>query len=1079
MEMFINTSATTKSDSDNMAKKEVVQEQKIVIKAEELAKKQRDISISEFFTKNRHLLGFDNPTRALLMTIKEACDNSLTYDMPLITKQKGKFSIIKIGELIDAEVTINKGKINRMRGGDLERLQLDNNLEVLAFDKKSLKLSFHNVSVLFRHKVNSPIYRITLTSGRYVDLTAYHSIFTLDKGKIVSIPTTELDIGMPIIVPRNSWASDIDLKEINLIEELILLDEKLTSRINVYGVNSILTDEIIAQIKMLLPKSKKYRINDFRKLNYLPLSILRQLHIDFYKLGGCKIGTSLCRYKIPAIIKLDYNFAELMGLYTSEGSVLKSLRRLHFSFGSHEKELVIYTVDLFEKVFGLSPKIKKAHSTAYNVISNCTILCFILKHIFKVGDYANTKKIPEIIFSLNKSLKYSFLLAYLTGDGYPSKALFYALKNDLVLSDINIEKITCATASFELYTGLQYLLSSLGMIYSAAETNPQQRIVKDVKATFGKDYYIYIYTSGKKSPINLLPKDVIINTSDSKISGAITRENQSNISFNVLSKALLSKTCTVNSDVNKILEGDLGVLRVKSIEKIDYKHEWVYDLAVPNCENFVAGVGAILCHNSLDACNEMNVLPEVLVEIKKINDERFRIIVEDNGPGIVKENIPKAFGKLLYGSKFHTLRQSRGQQGIGISASVLYSQLTTGKHTVIISKINPKKPAHYYELKIDTAKNEPLIIKDEVREWNKEHGTRIEIELEAKYQKGKQSVDEYIKETAIVNPQAKIVYITPENEKIEYPRVTNELPIQPREIKFHPHGIELGKLMTMLQDTKARNISSFLQTEFSRIGAQTAKEMCAVALLSADRKPESLNHEEIERLFKAMQSAKVIAPSSDCLSPIGAALLEKGLKKEITADFYVATSRPPSVYRGFPFVIEVAIAYGGSLEKEGQARIMRFANRVPLLYQQGACGITEAITDTNWKPYGLQQSGSNLPVGPAVIIVHMASVWVPFTSEAKDAVAHYPDIIKEMKLALQECGRKLSSFIRRTVRVQEAKERIDLFNAYIPELAHALGVLTGAKKDALVTHLNKTLKKGLADIMAQANGESNGAKKEE
>ena len=188
-------------------------------------------------------------------------------------------------------------------------------------------------------------------------------------------------------------------------------------------------------------------------------------------------------------------------------------------------------------------------------------------------------------------------------------------------------------------------------------------------------------------------------------------------------------------------------------------------------------------------------------------------------------------------------------------------------------------------------------------------------------------------------------------------------------------------------------------------------------------------------------------------------LLEKGLKKEVEAEFYCSTSRPASVYRGNPFVIEAAIAYGGKIPAEGSTALMRFANRVPLLYQQGSCVITELITETNWKPYGLQQSGSSMPAGPAIIVVHMASVWVPFTSEAKEAIAHYPEIMREVKLALQECGRKLGMYVNRKVRVHQQLERANLFERYIPEVAGSLAELTNAKKDALIVKLKNMLNK--------------------
>ncbi len=470
--------------------------------------------------------------------------------------------------------------------------------------------------------------------------------------------------------------------------------------------------------------------------------------------------------------------------------------------------------------------------------------------------------------------------------------------------------------------------------------------------------------------------------------------------------------------------------------------------------------------NSLDACTEMKVLPEIKIELKQVNENRFIVIVEDNGPGIVKQQIPNIFGKLLYGSKFHSMRQSRGQQGIGISAAVLYSQLTTGKSTKIYSKVGPKKVAHYFELQIDTKKNDPNVLKDNEVDWDKDHGTKIEIEIEGRYLKGKQSVDEYVKETAIVNPHATFIYTDPEKQRLVYERVTEELPIETKEIKPHPYGIELGHLIKMLQDTRANTLSGFLQSDFSRIGPQTAKEICDNAKLKTEDKPKKLEPKEIEALFKSLQETKIMAPPGDCLSPIKAELLDKGLKKEINADFYATSTRSPAVYRGMPFQIEVGIAFGGELEKESQIRLMRFANRVPLLYQQGACAITQAVTETNWKPYGLQQSGNNLPTGPAIILVHIASVWVPFTNEAKEAIAHYEDIIKEIKLALQECGRKLSIYIHKHIRAAEQREKIGLFEKYIPELANSLSNLTNNKKEVIQEKLQRILKKELPSLEA-------------
>lgn len=442
--------------------------------------------------------------------------------------------------------------------------------------------------------------------------------------------------------------------------------------------------------------------------------------------------------------------------------------------------------------------------------------------------------------------------------------------------------------------------------------------------------------------------------------------------------------------------------------------------------------------NSLDACEEADILPEIMVEIIEMGEEKYRVVVEDNGPGIVKKQIPRIFAKLLYGSKFHKLKMQRGQQGIGISAAVMYSQLTTGKPARIISKIDPKQKAHYYELKIDTQKNEPQILVDQEKDWVKETGTRIEIELEASYIKGNQSVDEYIKQTAIINPHVTLIYQPPKGEQIMLVRATDQKPRQAQEIKPHPYGVELGMLIKMLENTEARTLKAFLKEDFSRVGDKSAEEVLENSGLLNNTKPKQMSREMAEKLMEGIKKTKLMMPPTDCIVPLGDEMLEKGIKKEVNAEFYATVSRPPNVYRGNPFAIEAAVAYGGDIPGDKAINVMRFANRVPLLYQQGACAVTESITTTNWKPYGLQQSGSNMPQGPVVMVVHIASVWVPFTSEAKEAIAHYPEIIKEIKLALQELGRQLSKYVNKKRKVKDELKKRSYIETYIPHIAEAL-----------------------------------------
>jgi DNA topoisomerase VI subunit B len=477
-----------------------------------------------------------------------------------------------------------------------------------------------------------------------------------------------------------------------------------------------------------------------------------------------------------------------------------------------------------------------------------------------------------------------------------------------------------------------------------------------------------------------------------------------------------------------------------------------------------------LVDNSLDACEESRILPNLKVSVKEVSTERYKISVEDNGPGIVPEKLTSAFGKLLYGTKFHRLRMSRGQQGIGVSGSVLYSQLTTGKPSKITSSTG--KDIHMIDLMIDVAKNEPNVLSQKIEKNPKGwRGLKIEMESEGRYIEKGASIPEYLKQTAISNPFAKIVYDGP-NGKLEFERAVNELPKQPREIKPHPYGVEIGLLRRMLHATKTRNIIGFMTEEFSRVGRGTAEQICRLSKIDTKKKPSEITHEEMERLHKSMQMVKLVSPPTDCLSPLGEKLLLEGLKKETGVEFSVAVLRPPSVYRGMPFLIEVAMGYGGQLPTDKTAVLYRFANKVPLLYHQSDCATTEAVVDTDFRRYGFSQSSGQLPSGPLVILVHFASVWVPYTSEGKQAIADYPEIMKEIKLALQDAGRRLSAYVRHKNKLKDKQLRRELFEKYIPELAESLEKLTDKQRKKIIEELEKIAKKGEIVGKEESNTES-------
>ncbi|MBX8635480.1 MAG: DNA topoisomerase VI subunit B [Thermoplasmata archaeon] len=469
--------------------------------------------------------------------------------------------------------------------------------------------------------------------------------------------------------------------------------------------------------------------------------------------------------------------------------------------------------------------------------------------------------------------------------------------------------------------------------------------------------------------------------------------------------------------------------------------------------------------NSLDACEEAMILPELDVSISKISQNEYRVVVRDNGPGVVRTQIPNVFGRLLYGSRFHAIRQSRGQQGIGISAVVMYSQITTGQATHIWSKVAESDVTNDILLTIDTKKNKPVVLKEDHIMWEEggsrvEHGTKLEFSMVGRYVTGKQSVLEYLKSTAVVNPHATIRYTDPDGRTFVFERATQTMPPKAIEIKPHPYGLEIGTLINMLSYTEHKKLSIFLRDGFSRISDRVAREICERAMISQDKRPRDITLEQAKSLLNAISQTKIMAPQTDCLSPIGETLIKRGLKNvlgSLRPEFYAQpVTRQPAVYGGNPFQVEVGIVYGGELQPDQQVTIMRYANRVPLLYQQGACAITQSIESVDWRRYGLEQrGGSGIPFGPAIILVHVLSTKLPFTSESKEAIAAIPEIMQEIDLALKISARNLKSHLNKKETRNKAAIKFDIVTEIVPKIAEK----TSAVLERPVPDISRTITK--------------------
>ena len=466
--------------------------------------------------------------------------------------------------------------------------------------------------------------------------------------------------------------------------------------------------------------------------------------------------------------------------------------------------------------------------------------------------------------------------------------------------------------------------------------------------------------------------------------------------------------------------------------------------------------------NSLDACEEARILPDIRVELRRTKSDEIEMISQDNGPGIPRDSIEGVFGKFLLGSRFHAIRQTRGQQGIGITGVVMYSQLTTGSKTHVISKIKSDSSAVHVDLGIDTKKNRAIKTREKRDIWIDDktgeevfHGLKITTVMKAKYQRGKKSVYQYLRMTSIVNPHASIslVVYDKEGQIIEegsWARTSNKLPRVVEEIKPHPHGIQLGTLQRMLRESTDRRMTSFLKHNFSGVSPRAAKEILGMAEVEEGRTPKRIKPEEAKEMIVAFQTVKLLKPPMDCLSPIEDLLIKKGLSKAIDSRFASTVTRSPTVSQGNPFQIEVGLVFGGDLASEGPVEILRFANRVPLMYQQGGCLLTKALEAVNWKKYGLDQpGGSGIPKGPAAVLVHLASTNVQFTSEAKEAVSYNEEVFDEVRKAMLEVGRGLKNHLKKSSERKKAKEKFELVNIILPEISKKSSELLGREEPDL------------------------------
>ncbi|MEM3511654.1 MAG: DNA topoisomerase VI subunit B [Candidatus Jordarchaeales archaeon] len=471
-----------------------------------------------------------------------------------------------------------------------------------------------------------------------------------------------------------------------------------------------------------------------------------------------------------------------------------------------------------------------------------------------------------------------------------------------------------------------------------------------------------------------------------------------------------------------------------SVSDFFYRHRELAGFSNPSRATYMVIREAV--ENSLDACEEAGILPNIKVSLSYTGDELCHLRVEDNGPGVPPSEVPFAFGKFLYGSKFG-VRQSRGVFGLGITMALLYSQVTSGRPARII--VSNGGDIFEVKLRIDIEKNMPLVEGRKrlanMEEW---HGSIVELYFKGDYPRAEKRIMEYFKLTSIASPHAEIAFTDPAGDQHLFRRSVEKAPKQPVETLPHPHGVDAEMLRRLLKRSEGKSLLSFMVKSFQRVGYATARKFLESAGFSPHQPTSTLTNDDVLELLDAMRKYSFPPPDARCLSPIGEDALRDAIMRIFEPEFVAVCERPPSVYLGHPFIVEVAVAYGCK-GIEGEIVLYRFANRVPLIYDAHSDVSMNVLRRFNW--------GSYLHVRPqaTAVFTHICSTRIPFKTAGKECIADPPEVEREIELALKECCRRLKTHLTGRVSVEERGRRFNAYKKYLPKIAQFASELAGRK----------------------------------
>lgn len=618
----------------------------------------------------------------------EVLDNSLTYNIPVLIERGGQVELSPIGEVIDRLIEQNGERVTK--GQATEVLRSGFNIKTLSFNPQNLTLSWQPVSSLIRHKVNSEILEFTLQNGRKIEITPYHSLFTMKEGQVIPTRGNDLDIGNYVVVPKIFREPERYIQELNLLDEFKKLPKNLTQRLNLYNVQNIIRQEVLRS--SLIPYAQQIArerhysnvLQDYTRYDYLPFNAWRTLSLDLQKkFAGCRIGNkNRNKFNLPIRLPVTREFVELLGLYAAEGSSFSTnTSRVVFSFGKHEKELISYTQDLIKKVLGYTAVAHYAHETATTIQIDSYLFSLLFQEVLKAGGNSHFKKIPSVVFNSNSQLRERYLIAYLAGDGYPAKIFTQHLLKNTAPSSEERAKFTAVSASQFLLDGLSYLLYSLHKTFSIGEINWQREKcvpvnyhgkIREGRFRAGRSWRLDFYWNTNSSYQNRIPVRDFISSISWTRPHSFSLDMQGGVTAQKVNTLLTQKRISLYPNSLNFLSSDLGILKITKIRKIAYQHPWVYDFSVPNGENFVAGHSPIMAHNSIDeamAGHARNISVTLLAQNQVMTVDDGRGIPVDVHKQTKKSALETVMTTLHAGAKFggESYKVSGGLHGVGVS----------------------------------------------------------------------------------------------------------------------------------------------------------------------------------------------------------------------------------------------------------------------------------------------------------------------------------------------------------------------------------------------------------------------------